>query len=328
MSTQTKNTHKQGTNKMRLSIAQWYPAHSSNQTVGRGGNPVDRITIHHTAANNTTLRWLWADPARNGSSHFFVSDSVIEQYVSLNDTAWTNGNFASNQRSISIEVNGDWRNNFYNQGTLNNLQRLLVELRRNFPQARIAYHMDESLSKTLCPADLKHKGYALTVWNNAWAVLNPPKPPTAPVPSTITYKSIPKQQIILTRDANLWNFNFTSWSNAKSVGSYPKGHVISNVVAIARNALGGEYYMTEYSYNNGAIRATNGFNKSDVKDYTLPPVVIPPTEPTPPPVVPPVLLPPPIPPIDEETVGLLRTILVKLGDIIKLITDFLTKRGK
>jgi len=152
---------------MRLPIASWYPAHPSNQTAGRGGNVVDRITIHHTAANNTTLRHLWADPARNGSSHFFVSDKVIEQYVDTVNTAWTNGNFASNQRSISIEVNGDWRNGYYNQGALNNLQRLLTELRRLFPNARIAYHMDESSKATACPADLKHKGYALDVWNKS-----------------------------------------------------------------------------------------------------------------------------------------------------------------
>jgi N-acetylmuramoyl-L-alanine amidase len=317
---------------MRLPIASFYPAAPTNQTAGRGGNPIDRITIHHTAALNTTLRYLWADPARNGSSHFFVSDSVIEQYVDTDNTAWTNGNFASNQRSISIEVNGDWRNGYYNQATLNNLQRLLVELRRNFPTTRLTYHVDESLTTTLCPADLKHKGYALTVWNNAWAILNPPPPPSSPPPAVmITYQTIPKKQIQLIRDANLWNFNFTSWSTAKAVGSYPTGYVVSNVVAIATNSLGGKYYMTEYSYNNGAIRATNGFNVKDVKDYTLPPVPVPPTEPTPPPVVVPVPVPPPVPPVpplDDETVGLLKSILLKLGDIIKSITDFLTKRGK
>lgn len=312
---------------MRLSIANWYAAAPSNQTAGRGGKAVDRICVHHTAALNNTLRYLWADPARNGSSHFFVSDSVIEQYVDTDNTAWTNGNFDSNQRSITIETNGDWRNGYHNQGTLNNLQRLFVELRRHYPQARITYHMDESSSTTLCPADLKHKGYALTAWNNAWAVLFPPTPTPAPLPA-ISYKPIPKKQIQLTRDANLWNFNFTKWADAKSMGSYPIGYVVSNVVAIATNALGGEYYMTEYSYNNGAIRATNGYNVKDVKDYTTPPVVIPPTEPTPPPVVPPVVVPPPVPPLDQDTTNFLQSLLVNLGAIIKSITDFLLRRNK
>lgn len=291
---------------MKIAIADWYPAALSNQTAGRGGKAIDRICVHHTAALNNTLRYLWADPARNGSSHFFVSDAVIEQYVDLDDTAWCNGNFDSNQRSVTIEVNGDWRNGYYNQGTLNNLQRLFVELRRLFPSAYITYHKDEVdrtayPGGTACPADLKDLGYALTVWNNAWAELNPPVATPAPAPSPITYEVIPKKQIQLIRDANLWNFNFSKWSDAKSVGSYPNGYVVSNIVAVATNSQGGKYYMTEYSYANGAIKATNGFNTADVKDYTQPPVVIPPTEPTPPPVVAPVPTPPPTPPVKPPT---------------------------
>lgn len=305
---------------MRLAIANWYPAAPTNQTAGRGGKAIDRICVHHTAALNNTLRYLWADPARNGSSHFFVSDSVIEQYVDTDNTAWTNGNFDSNQRSITIEVNGDWRNGYYNQGTLNNLKNLFVELRKRWPTARITYHMDESSTTTLCPADLKHKGYALTEWNNAAAILAPPTP--APV-QPIKYEAIPKKQIQLIRDANLWNYNFTKWADAKAVGSYPSGYVVSNVVAIATNSLGARYYLTEYSYNNGAIRATNGFNLADAKDYTTPPVVIPPTEPTPPPVVSPDPIPPPTPPItppapvEPEYPGWFVGFWVKLWDAIK-----------
>lgn len=81
--------------------------------------------------------------------------------------------------------------------------------------------------------------------------------------------------------------------------------------------------MTEYSYNNGAIRATNGFNVADVKDYTTPPVPVPPTEPTPPPVTPPVPVPPPTPPIEPpapvepEYPGWFVGFWVKLWDAIK-----------
>jgi hypothetical protein len=300
---------------MRLPIASWYPASPTNQTAGRGGNSIDRITIHHTAANNTTLRYLWADPARNGSSHFFVSGTVIEQYVDTDNTAWTNGNFASNQKSISIEVNGDWRNGYYNQSTLNNLQKLLVELRRKFPTTRITYHMDESLKSTLCPADLKHKGYALTVWNNAGAILQP-KPPT---PAPITYRAITPKKVILIRDANLWNFNFTTWSGAKAVGSYPTGHVV-DVVAEATNPLGAKYYMTAYSYNNGAVRATNGFNITDVKNYVAPPLPVPPKPE--PPVDPVVVIPPPVPPVPNPDSNAVVAFLTMLRD---LITAFLGK---
>lgn len=256
---------------MKLSIAKFYPADASNYTKGRL-HPIDRITVHHTAGWETTLRYLWSNPARNGSSHFFVHMDYIEQYVDTNDTAWTNSNWTSNNKAITIEVRGDWRNGYKEQRTLDRLQRLILELRRHYPHVKLTYHMDEAdpTRPTACPADLKHKGYALQVWNKVTELLKPPPAPT-PKPTGITYKPIPKKKVQLTRVANLWNFNFTTWSGAKAAsGPYPAGHIVNDVVAIATNPLGARYYMTAYSYNGGTIRATNGFNVNDCKDVALP----------------------------------------------------------
>jgi len=256
---------------MKFSIAQYYQANSSNYSKGRE-QPVRYITIHHSAGWEQTLRYLWADPSRNGSSHFWVGNNVnhIEQYVDTADTAWTNGNWRSNNESITIEVRGDWRG-YYDQNTLNNLGKLLLALRKQYPNVGIEYHKDVSDKITLCPADLKDRGYAKVVWDTVTKQLNPPKPP-AP---SITYRKITHKRIELIIATNLWDFNFTEWSKAKAVKPYGKGSVI-DVVAIAKNALGAEYYMTAYSYNNGAVRATNGFNVKDCKDY-VPVVTAPPT---------------------------------------------------
>lgn len=151
---------------MKLSIAQFYPANTANYDKGRQGNSVDRITVHHTAGMESTLKGLYADPTRQGSAHFFVHPSKIEQYVDTNDTAWTNGNYSSNLRAVTIEVRGDWRG-YYDQSTLDNLRRLFTELRKLYPSARLTYHMDESIKPTACPADLKNKGYALRAWNES-----------------------------------------------------------------------------------------------------------------------------------------------------------------
>lgn len=257
---------------MKLSIAKFYQANANNYTPGRGGNPVRYVTIHHSAGWEATLRYLWADPNRNGSSHFWVGNQPgqIEQYVDTDDTAWTNGNWQSNQQSITIEVRGDWRG-YYDQQTLNNLEALLQQIRKNYPTADIQYHKDVSDKITLCPADLKDKGYARQVWDKVTSWLNPPKPP-AP---SITYRPITPKRIKLIRAANLWNFNFTDWSKAQAVKAYENGAVI-DVVAVAKNSLGGEYYMTAYSYNGGAIRQTNGFNIKDAVDY-VPEITQPPT---------------------------------------------------
>lgn len=152
---------------MRMPIAAWRGAHPSNYSVGRAGRAIKYVTVHHTAANNSSLASLYANPARQGSAHFFVSDRVIEQYVDTNDTAWTNGNLVSNRESITIEVNGDWRNGYYNQGALDNLERLFRALLAYWPDAGLTYHKDVSDKPTACPADLKDKGYALQTWNKA-----------------------------------------------------------------------------------------------------------------------------------------------------------------
>lgn len=270
----------------------FYPAAPSNYTKGRG-RVISKITIHHMASQPDTLRYLWADPTRNGSSHFGVFPDKIEQYVQIGDTAWCNGNWASNQESITIENWGDWRNGFVSTGVLDNLKKLLRELRRAYPAAQLTFHQDVSDAYTQCPAELR--GYAQRVWDELTQEFNPPKP----APSVIVYTITPKR-VQLVRNANLWNFNFTKWSDAQSIKDYPAGYVI-DVVAEATNALGGKYYMTAYSYNGGQVRATNGFNTADCKDYVEPtpapqptptPPVSEPVKPTPTPEPTPVTPPP------------------------------------
>jgi len=235
------------------------------------------------AGTPDTLRYLWGDPNRNGSSHFGVFPGKIEQYVNLGDTAWCNANFASNQESITIENWGDWRNGWTNTDVLANLKKLLRELRKAYPHLQVNYHQDVSQVPTACPAQLR--GHAQRVWDELTNEFNQPAPAPTPVPTKISYATIPAKKVILKRAANLWNFNFTDWAKAQSVGSYPAGYVI-DVVAVATNAVGGKYYMTAYSYDGGKIRATNGFNTADCDDFKEPAPAPKPEDPKPTPVPP------------------------------------------
>lgn len=261
---------------MRLpNITGYFQAAAGNYQKGRG-RAIRCFTVHHSAGWEQTLRYLWGDPARGASSTFYVSGSVREQYVDTDDTPYTNGNWPSNQESLTCEVRGDWRNGYYDQATLNNLTEVMYQCLKIWPGLVLTFHKDVSDKSTLCPADLKDKGYAAACWNKAKARIaaeNAPKPTPAPV--GITYKKITPKRIKLIRTANLWNFNFSDWSKAQSVKTYGVNELI-DVVAVAKNALGGEYYMTAYSYNNGSIRATHGFNIKDCADYvpapTQPPV--------------------------------------------------------
>lgn len=265
---------------MRLpNITGFYQAAAGNYQPGRG-RAIRCFTVHHSAGWEQTLRYLWADPARGASSTFYVSGSVREQYVDTDDTAYCNGNWPSNQESLSCEVRGDWRNGYYDQATLDNLTEVMYQCLKIWPGLVLTYHMDVSDKVTLCPADLKLKGYAAQCWNNAKARIAAEATPTPVPPSPtapIEYTRITPKRIRLVRTANLWNFNFASWAAAQAVKTYGAGELI-DVVATARNVLGGVYYMTAYSYNDGNIRSTNGFNVVDCEDY-----VPAPTEPTPPP---------------------------------------------
>ena len=110
-------------------------------------------------------------------------------------------------------------------------------------------------------------------------------PQPVPAPVTVTYaKLTPAKTVELIRAANLWNFAFSSWSDAQAIKQYAAGDKI-DVVAVATNSLGAKYYMTGWAYNDGLIRATNGFNVNDCKDYVAPaPIPVPVPTPTPTPV--------------------------------------------
>lgn len=291
---------------MKLSIAKFYQAHYSNYTVGRN-LPIRKFTVHHSAGWEATLRHLWADPARNGSSTFWVGNvlGAIEQYLDTKDTPWTNGNFTSNSESLTCETRGDWRG-YYDAITLKNLENLMYECLKIWPHLVLEFHMDVSRTATLCPADLKHKGHALAAWNRAKArIAAKPAPTPAPVPSAIKYIPVGPKRVQLKKISNLWNFNFTSWANAKAVNSaefpngYPAGYNV-DVVAQATNTLGAKYYLTAYSAGTSdplvikradfKPRFTYGFNVADAPDYI--PAPIPQPQPGPiPPVNPPAVIP-------------------------------------
>ena len=313
-------------------ITGFYPAAESNYTVGPEGHAIKYFTVHHSAGWEQTLRYLWADPARNGSSHLYVSGAVREQYVDLDNTAWCNGNWVSNLESITCETRGDWRNGYYDQATLDNLTEVMYQALKLYPNLQLTYHMDvidksRYPGGTACPADLKYQGYAQRCRDNAKnriAVENT----AAQTPTVNLRTDIPDKKVILIRDANLWDMSFTSWAGAKAVKALPKGTVI-DVAGIYEHQLGGKYYLSNYSWDHGI---NNGINVADCEDYVAPaPVLeltsIPTPVPTPTPeppktegsgTIPPVPVDPAGNPV-EQRVSKLEAIVQKIVDFLKSI---------
>lgn len=306
-------------------ITGFYPADPSNYTKGRDGRAIKYFTVHHSAGWEQTLRYLWANPSRNGSSHFYVSGTVREQYVELEDTAWTNGNWVSNTESLTCETRGDWRNGYYDQATLNNLTEVMYQCLKKYPNLQLQYHKDVSRDVTLCPADLKDKGYAAQCWQNAKnriALENKPQPANLRV-------DIPDKQVIVIRDTNLWDMSFTSFANAKAVAAIPKGTIIDVAGVYDHPLSSSDYYLSKYSWDRGI---NNGINRADCADYTPPaPVPTPTPEPTPVPTptpeppktegpgtLPPVPVDPEGNPL-EQRVTALEALVQKIVDFLKSI---------
>lgn len=295
----------------KINKFKYYQAHESNYTKGRGGKTIKYFTVHHTAGNESTLRYLWGNPNRNASSHFYAGDNHSEQYVDTDDTAWTNSNWTSNQESITCETRGDWRNGYKDTSTLVQLCEIMYECLKLYPNLNINYHMDVSRSGTLCPADLKHKGYALEQWNKAKNRIRVEK---EALKQNELKTDIKDKKVILIRDANLWDMNFTTWSGARAIKALPKGTVI-DVAGIYNHKLGGKYYLSNYSWNKGL---NNGINIKDCADYVAP-------KPAPEPKPTPKPAPEPTPePVKDESAGTLPPISVdpngeKINEILQIV---------
>lgn len=205
-------------------------------------------------------------------------------------------------------------NGYYDQATLNNLTEVMYQCLKIWPNLVLTFHKDVSDSSTLCPADLKDKGYAAQCWQNAKNRIKVEQEAANPKTPVNLRVDIPDKKVILIRDTNLWDMSFTSFANAKAVKALPKGTII-DVAGVYDHPLSkSDYYLSKWSWDHGE---NTGFNRADCEDYVPPkPEPKPPVnEPTVP--VPPVTPPAPEPP-KEEGPGTLPPLPVDPnGDIIK-----------
>ena len=112
-----------------------YPAYSGNFTYGRSGRKIEAITIHHMAGVLTAKQCgeIFQTPGRDGSSHYGIGkDGEIACYVGEENTAWTNSNWDSNCKSVTIETSnsvygGNWA---VSDKVLNQLIKLVADIAR------------------------------------------------------------------------------------------------------------------------------------------------------------------------------------------------------
>lgn len=136
------------------------PADEGNYTKGRSGRNIEAITIHHMAGRLTAEQCgrIFQTKGRYGSSHYGVGyDGSIANYVDEEDTAWTNSNWDSNCKSVTIETSDNDNSWYVNDITLNALIKLVADIakRRNLgklvPGKNLTWH--SMFTNTTCPGD-------------------------------------------------------------------------------------------------------------------------------------------------------------------------------
>lgn len=81
---------------------------TNNMDVGRGGQKIEKIVIHHMAGIMSIEQCGSVFKSRAASAHYGIgSDGRIGQYVDEANTAWACGSKYWNQRTISIELSND-----------------------------------------------------------------------------------------------------------------------------------------------------------------------------------------------------------------------------
>ena len=136
------------------------PAYEGNYTKGRSGRKIEAITIHHMAGRLTAEQCgkIFQKIGRYGSSHYGIGyDGRIGQYVDETDTAWTNSNWDSNCKSVTIETSDNDNSWYVNDTTLNSLIKLVADIaKRNnlgtlVPGKNLTWH--SMFTSTTCPGD-------------------------------------------------------------------------------------------------------------------------------------------------------------------------------
>ena len=134
-----------------VNIVEFVQASGANYTAGRGGRAIDGMAVHYTATSASAHNNLvyFSRAGAGASAHLFVDkDGSIRQSVRLEDTAWAVGDFAENQRTVSVEVVSAGED--FTDSQVAALAEIWAFLRATYGVTRLIRHYD--VTGKLCPA--------------------------------------------------------------------------------------------------------------------------------------------------------------------------------
>lgn len=257
----------------------WRGAHPNNFTIGRPGAGRDgRNGFHHVVGSAESAVAIFNAGTRQVSSHLVITDRAdvaAWQCVDFNNTAYTDGNWESNLRSITMEHHGDWRNGYRNEQVIENSARIVAWLRDQGLVNRFYRHREVSLTGTVCPADLVVE----EIWNRASDIINQYNNPTPPPqPEWLRNRGEVGEKTVYSHKEGLFIYNLNDGQSPADTRRFP---VNQNFTIKGQTTVGGrEFWITKSSYE---ANNSNGILKSEVKDqmWTPAPVPVPPIPTTP-----------------------------------------------
>ena len=241
-------------------------ASTKNYSQGRSGYKVCKITPHHMAGVLSAKRCgeLFQNPKRGASSNYGIgNDGEIDCYVGEENRAWTSSSKTNDCQAITIEVSnceygGKWK---VSDAAWDSLVNLCVDIckRYNFKltydgTSKGSLTRHNMFANTSCPGQ-----YLQSRFQELADTVNS----RLEEKSDLVIENITNKKVKLKIDAQLWNLDFNTFAEAKSVKQFKKGDIIE-VSAIANHPIGARYYLTEYSYSKNIH---NGFNVVDCEDY-------------------------------------------------------------
>lgn len=277
---------------------------------------IDKITIHHVAGvvSVETLGEIFAPSSRQASSNYGIgSDGRIAMYVEEKNRSWCSSSWDNDQRAITIEVSnsatgGNWPVSDY---VLSRVIDLCVDIcirndieKLNFTgDANGNLTMHRYFANTSCPGDYLASKFPYIADEVNKRLSS----------SKLKVEEIERKSVKINKNTSLWDLDFSTYDQAKSVKQFKEGDVIDNIVAVVHHPVGSDYYLTEYSYKNNVM---NGFNTKDCDDIVNEePKEEPIPEPTPEPIPEPTPTPEPDEP--EITENFIKRFFKALIDLIK-----------
>lgn len=236
-----------------------YKAHSNNYTVGRAGNKIKKVTIHHMAGVLTANQCgkIFQDANRKASSNYGIGkNGEIGLYVDEENTSYADANLESNRISVTIECSnsetgGDWP---VSDKVLNKLIELIVDIfkRNGITKAikgeTITWH--SMYSATTCPGD-----YLRSKMDYICKEVN------IKLGNTIEIDKKPLTEVTITTDKGL-NLRKEANTSSAVLGAFSKGTVIP-IYEVKKNwgkTDGGWVCLDYTSYNSNT--------ESSSKKYT------------------------------------------------------------